>query len=241
MRVLHGAFFVDFSRANYGSVEGQIDASYTFYDFKNDVEAALKKKFGADGYKRSSKAFNVHPNDYRVHADVVAALEYREYLPSAVNPATNLAVATYTEPTGTKFICDGSYKSIVNWPEQHYDQGVLKNIRTGSRFKFIVRALKRLKFYMAAHGRPSVESFPSYLIECLVYRAPDAYFKGDSYYQNLKSVLAHAIAGTMDAEKYSSWQEVNENKLLFSADQSWTVKDAHDFCLAAWLTVGFSL
>ena len=232
-------YFVDFGRANYGSVQGQVDASYTFYDFKNDVEAALKQKFGTDGYTRGSKAFNVHPNSYRVHADVVAALEYREYLPGALNPATNLYVATYTEPTGTKFICDGSYKPIVNWPEQHHDQGVLKNIRTGSRFKFMVRALKRLKFYMAGQGKPSLESFPSYLIECLVYRAADPSFAGDSYYENMKSVLANAIVGTVEAKNSSDWREVNEKKLLFSADQPWTVTQAHDFCIAAWLTVGF--
>jgi hypothetical protein len=186
-------YFVDFSQANYGSVNGQTDSPYTFYNFKDEVEAALKDKFGEDGYTRGSKAFNVHPNGYRVHADVVAALEYREYLPGTINPSTNTLIADYTVPVGTKFICGDTFKSIVNWPEQHHDNGVEKNLRTGNRFKYIVRALKRLKFYLAENGNPELKDFPSYLIECLVYRAPDSYLEEDSYYENVHSVLAHAI------------------------------------------------
>jgi len=164
-------YYTDFTLANYSSVKGEGDSPYSYFDFKNDVEAALKEKFGSEGYKRGSKAFNVHPNGYRVHADVVAALKYREYVYSAPDPFTNIPFASYTHPTGTKFICDTSWKAIVNWPEQHHDNGVAKNIRTGNRFKYIVRALKRLKFYMAQNGKPKMESVPSYLIECLVYCA----------------------------------------------------------------------
>jgi hypothetical protein len=233
------SYFVDFSQANYGWVQGEIDSPYTFFDFKNDVEAALKKKFGTDGYARGSKAFNVHPNGYRVHADVVAAFEYREYLPGRIDPVTGLAAASYTLPEGTKFICDTSFKSVINWPEQHHDKGVSKNLRTGNRFKYIVRALKRLKYYMAENGKPDLKDFPSYLIECLVYCVPDSYLEGDSYYDNVHTVLAHAISGTIKIEDCCDWKEVNEKKTLFGAGQPWTHKEACDFCVAAWNTVGF--
>jgi hypothetical protein len=233
------AWFENFSQANYGWVQGVVDSPYRFSNFKDDVEAALKAKFGTTGYARGSKAFNVHPNGYRVHADVVAALEYREYLPGTINPLTSLAAASYTVPLGTKFICDNSFKPIINWPEQHHDNGVAKNLQTGNRFKYIVRALKRLKYYMAENGKPDLKDFPSYLIECLVYRAPDSYFEGDSYYDNMKMVLAHAICGTIKPEDCSGWREVNEKKLLFESGQPWTHKEACDFCVAAWNTVGF--
>ncbi len=232
-------YYTDFTNANYGSVEGQTDSQYSYFDFKSDVEAALKEKFGSDGYSRGSKAFNVHSNGYRTHADVVAALEYREYLYSAPDPFTNKPVASYTVPTGTKFLCDTSRKAIVNWPEQHYDNGVAKNIRTGNRFKYMVRALKRLKFYMAENGKPRMESVPSYLIECLVYCADDFSFANDSYYENMKSVLAHAIVGTGKDEDCATWKEVNEKKLLFGFGQPWTRQTAYDFSVQAWLTVGF--
>ena len=125
-------FFVDFTQAKYGSVQGQIDPTYTFDDFKNDVEAALKQKCGTDGYKRGSKAFNVHPNGYRVHADVVAALEYREYLRGEVNPATGVAVATYTKPTGAKFICDSSYPKVAGYFRSLSSQNCSFSLRHGN-------------------------------------------------------------------------------------------------------------
>lgn len=229
-------FFTSFANANYGSVEGQEDSPYAFGDFKNDVEAALRAKFGKDGYRRGDKAFIVHPNGYRVHADVVAALEYREYLPGERDAMTGKIWASYTEPTGVKFLTDQG-KAIINWPEQHHANGVAKNGRTGNRFKYIVRGLKRLKFYMAQHGRPEMEDVPSYLIECLVYSAPDFYLDGDSYYENVKSVLARGVAGTDKPESCCDWKEVNEKKLIFGSGQPWTHTTAYNFCLAGWITV----
>jgi hypothetical protein len=231
-------YFTNFQKANYGSVEGEVDSPYSYSAFKNDVEAALKAKFGKDGYSRGDKAFNVHPNAYRVHADVVAALEYREYLASEVNALTGKPVAIYTIPTGVKFFTD-SGKMVVNWPEQHYSNGVAKNALTGNRFKYIVRALKRLKFYMAENGKPEMESVPSYLIECLVYCSPGYALKGDSYYENVKNVLAHAIVGTAKPETCSDWQQVHEKNPVFGAGQPWSHTSAQQFCLEAWMTVGF--
>lgn len=232
-------FFTDFTNANYISVQGQTNSPYSYFDFKNDVELALREKFGTDGYSRGAKAFNVHPNGYRTHADVVAALEYREYLYGTPDPFTNAPLASYTMPTGTKFLCDTSCKAIVNWPDQHHDNGVAKNARTGNRYKYIVRALKRLKLYMVENGKPNMKSVPSYLIECLVYCAQDFSFGSESYYENMKSVLANAIVGTGEDENCKSWKEVNEKKLLFGASQPWTRQTANDFCIQAWLTVGF--
>jgi hypothetical protein len=51
-------------------------------------------------------------------------------------------------------------------------------------------------------------------------------------------VLAHAIVGTTKSEDCSNWKEVNEMKLLFRAGQPWTTQAAHEFCIAAWLTLG---
>ena len=183
----------------------------------------------------------MHPNGYRVHADVVAALEYREYLYSVPDPITGVKIASYTQPVGTKFICNTTWKTIINWPDQHHDNGVAKNVRTGNRFKYIVRALKRMKFYMAENGKPNMKSVPSYLIECLAYCANDYSFSGDSYSENVKRVLAHIIVGTGKENSCGNWKEVNEKKLLFDIGQPWTQQNAYDFCMQAWLTVGFEV
>jgi hypothetical protein len=232
-------FFTDFTKANYGSVEGQVDSAYSYQSFKNDVEAALKAKFGEAGYSRGDKAFDVHPNTYRVHADVVAAFEYREYLRSPANPLTGKSVAIYTQPTGIRFITDKEQRVIVNWPEQHYANGIAKNVLTGNRFKYIVRALKRLKYYMAENGKPEMASVPSYLIECLVYSSPPYALEDDSYYENVKCVLAHGIAGTKQLETCSDWQQVHEKNPLFGSGQPWSRATAYEFCIQAWLTIGF--
>ena len=38
---------------------------YTYWQFKDDVQAALVKKFGYAGVHRGDKAFDVHANTYR--------------------------------------------------------------------------------------------------------------------------------------------------------------------------------
>ena len=53
---------------------------YSYADFKNDVEAALKSYFGAGSVTRGNKAFDVHANTYRVDADVVPCLEHRRLM-----------------------------------------------------------------------------------------------------------------------------------------------------------------
>lgn len=90
------------------------------------------KSLADDSVTRGNKAFDLHSNSYRVDADVVACFEHRRYNKDG----------TYTK--GTQFTTkDG--KTIVNFPEQHYANGVSKNNATGRRYKRVVRILKRLK------------------------------------------------------------------------------------------------
>ena len=65
---------------------------------------------------------------------------------------------------GAAFLCDG--RLIINYPDQHYANGVSKNTGTGRRFKAVARILKRLRYEMlATNGHPSAMGVQSYGLE----------------------------------------------------------------------------
>ena len=227
-------FFDDYTVADYGRLDaGNYAHPYTYAEFKNDVRAALEAKFGKTGVTRGDKAFDVHANSYRVDADVVPAFAYRLYKKKEYNFFLGAQVPSYVEPQGTRFISD-SGKAIINWPEQHYSSGVQKNKDTGGRFKLIVRAVKRLKFYLIAQNVEVAEPVASYLIECLMYNVPTSVFTGDSYKENVQNALLTCFSATQTDEGCKNWDEVSRMKFLFRPTQPWTRQQAYDFVLAAW-------
>jgi hypothetical protein len=204
---------------------------YTYPDFKDDVEAALVTYFGRAAVKRGDKAFDIKESTTRVEADVVATYQHRRY---TGNPSHGRPPSI----TGTEFIADSGTR-IINWPEQHSENGVAKNKRTGSRFKYMVRILKRLRYYMEEKNVAAAEGIPSYLIECLVWNVSDAAFGHSSYTNDMREVLAQTFNGTITDEACREWGEVNELKYLFRPAQPWTQTQAHTFLSAAWDFVGF--
>jgi hypothetical protein len=209
---------------------GLVTASYTYREFKNDVEAAVAAQFGSRGIRRGDKAIDIHANSYRIDADVVACMEHRRYSRGLLGAITHIS--------GTQFFSD-SGRGIVNWPHQHYENGVGKNASTGNRFKYITRAVKRLRNEMAENRILEAVPIPSYLIECLVWNVPDFAFGGDSYTVNVRQSLAHIIVGTMTDEACKEWGEVNELKYLLRGGQPWTRQHVHSFACAAWNYAGF--
>jgi hypothetical protein len=222
----------DFSQAPGASFQttGMLPASYLYPQFKNEVEAALVEHFGEDGVTRGKKAFDVHPNGYRVDADVVPAIEHRRYFYNWRNQIDY--------HSGTEFYPDNG-GTIVNWPHQHYENGVEKNKATGNRFKFITRAMKRLRFRMEGAGIEAAKGIPSYFIECLVYNAPNHCFGHAAYYNDVREVLAHLFNNVRSDEPCHEWTEVNQMKYLFRWMQPWSRQQGFSFVSAAWNFVGF--
>jgi hypothetical protein len=227
-------FFADYSMAPGAGREacGNVAATYSFAQLRDDVESALVAKFGRKGVTRGKKAFDVHANTYRVDADVVACFEHRRY-------TRRNADGLWLWESGTAFIPDGSTGRVINWPHQHYENGVRKNERTGFRFKYITRALKRVRNEMNEMGIPEAAPIPSYLIECLVWNAPNNCFGHEQYRQDMRAVLAHTFNATMTFETCKEWGEVNELKYLFRESQPWTRARANAFLDAAWHYIGF--
>jgi hypothetical protein len=227
-------FFDDYVVADYGRLDaGNYAHPYTYPEFKNDVQTALEATFGKAGVTRGDKALDVHANSYRVDADVVPAFAYRLYKKKEYNFLVGAQVASYVEPQGTRFICD-SGQTITNWPEQHYSSGVQKNKDTGGRFKLVVRAVKRLKFYLISQNIAVAKPVASYLIECLMYNVPNSVFSGDSYKENVQNALLTCFSAIKNDEGCTNWVEVSRMKFLFRSSHPWTRQQAYDFVLSAW-------
>jgi hypothetical protein len=229
-------FFYDLSQANYDFTDAQISPSpYLLTDFKAEVEAALVAKFERKGVKAGNKAFELRENSYRVDADVVAAFAYRSYRRSHNGLVYPGSPKPFIQPEGTRFFTS-KFEEIINWPEQHYSNGLAKDIRTRGRYKAIVRSLKSLKFNMEENGDDQASKVPSYLVECLVYNVPDDSLRGESFYQNVRDCLGYAYEAATDT-KLSQWQEVNGLKPLFDSQQRWDKNLVSTFAQRAWTYV----
>jgi hypothetical protein len=224
-------FFTDYSLS-----EGLNDAlmkyepaRYSYGEFKNDVETALRACFGTDRVTRGNKAFDVHANTYHIDADVVPCLEHRRVKGNAQNNSIEF---------GTE-LCPDNGGRIINWPAQNYRNGVNKNTATGRRFKALVRILKRLRNEMVDNGHAVAQPIPSFLIECLCWNVPTDHFGNETYSGDLRNAILYLWNETCSEEKCKEWGEVNELKYLFRLPQPWTREQVNSFLVAAWAYVGF--
>lgn len=205
---------------------GFSDATYQYDQYKNEVEEVLVNYFGRSAVKRGNKAFDVHETSYHVEADVAAFFEHRRYHSDG----------TYLE--GVELRTDKESRRVINWPEQHYENGVNKNKQTGTRFKSVVRVLKALSNEMTEQGVRAGD-VPGFLIECLVWNVPNGNFQNDSYRADVRSALAFLFNNTRSYEDCKGWGEVSDLIYLFHSGQKWTWQQAHAFTSAAWDYIGF--
>jgi predicted nucleotidyltransferase/putative intracellular protease/amidase len=216
------------------------DAEYQLTHFRDDVGRALVAKLGKDGVTAGDKAFDVHETSRRLDADVAVFLEHRKYT------GNKKADGTWEYLSGVEMRPRSDpAKRIVNWHQQHYDEGVKRNLATKRRFKRITRILKRLRQDMIdggnADAKAAAKSAPSFLIECLVFNAPDSCFnvQEGSYFEDVKATISSLWNTTKDDATAAKLVEVSRQKLLFAPGQPWTRGQAHDFLLGAWQHVGF--
>ena len=202
------------------------ETTYTFYKFKDEVEAALVRKFGKSGITRGNKAFEVHENSYRWYADVVPAFRFRRY----TGRYDSNRVPYYYE--GIRFLSDKG-DVITNYPEQTYKEGVAKHERTNRIYKKIVRILKNLRTDMQGNDIAAAKDMASFLIESLVWNVPDNLFSGYSFEVDTNVVLDYIAENISNDELCDEWTEVNDTKYLFRSTQPWTRTKAYNFILAA--------
>jgi hypothetical protein len=208
---------------------------YGLKDFLADVGDALVTKFGHNSISRGSKAFDVHANTVRLDADVAVFINHRRYT-GQINEDGSWHYLEGVEMRG-----EGNSR-IVNWHDQHHENGVSKNNRTGRRYKRVARVLKKLRDDMKENGNLNAQEaadVPSFLLECIAYNASDACFQHDHIYDDVKAVITEIWNKTNPETEDLVLKEVSGLKWLFGAEQPWTKAQTHVFLLEAWHHVGF--
>lgn len=146
-------------------------ATYSWRQFRLDVLAALQTRFGHANVHERNKCITVARSEGTLTADVVVAAQYRSY---------RRFVSTFNEAhhTGMTFWTLRENRQIVNWPKQHYDNGVIKNgtPRTSGRYKPTVRMFKNARSAAVGRGLLAETDTPSFFVECLLYNVPEDRF-----------------------------------------------------------------
>jgi hypothetical protein len=242
--VLRDVVFNEFPQGGPTSQDfGFKTSTYTFDAFREEVGQALRQHFGAGNVNSGPKAFNIRENTQRMDADVAAFFEHRQWYAGEKNSQggqwryhTGVEMRPANEPS----------RRIINWHQQHYEQGVARNDATRRRFKRITRILKRLRDEMKEKGsvaaRAAAGATPSFLLECLTFNATDACFNRveGSYYEDVKAVMLELWRATDNDASCARFVEVSRMKPLFAPGQPWTRPVAHEFLTRAWQHVSFT-
>jgi hypothetical protein len=194
--------------------------------FRRKIERALIDAFGASAVDTTrNKCIEVAAGSTTLDADVVPCKMLRRWdrLGTRYNEGVNLY------PT------DGS-GPITNWPDQNYANGVAKNNATGRRYKAIIGCLKRLENEMLDDGVIRLP-VPGYLIECLLWNAPNSCFGYTRFLDDVEAVLRFLWTPLQTDTAVREWGEINELTYLFRPGQRWTRQQAFNFIDKAWDTI----
>ncbi|ANU10868.1 nucleotidyltransferase [Planococcus antarcticus DSM 14505] len=213
---LKDVFFADYPDGQGHKDFGNSDADYTFAQYRSDIEAAIVNHFGIENVELGNKAIQINFNSYRVDADVVPCFEHRRYSLGG----------SYL--TGTEFQTRHSQNRIINFPEQHYINGVRKNTETSRRYKKLVRIFKRLRYNLLDEGY-AVEKVSSFLVESLIWNVPNDRFNNATLTEDVQKCFDYLIEKTSSVEKTKEWGEVSELLYLFRANRKYTFSDTHKF------------
>ena len=201
-------------------------------NLRREIGSALVDAFGSANVCGGNKAFRLSavPGS-RADTDVVPAvcLHYvrRQGLGflASVEPFERIEGVVVYATDGTE---------ILNFPQQHHENGKAKRTRTKHRFKKLVRAAKRFRDEFVEGGQLQSGQVPSFLIECLVYGVEDgALLFEEDRYDRMRRVLIRIGQQLSDSSWTATALEIDGVKLLFHEAQPWTVADARAFVIAA--------
>lgn len=194
-------------------------AEINYQQLHADVVKALCKKFGSENVKIKSKCINIIDNTCRVSCDVTPTFRRRLY---RSNKQYHDGVCYY----------DQRNNFIENYPEQHFTNGVTKNISTNNFYKKLVRIMKKTNLEISDSGPNNAIS--SFLIESLLWNIPNTRFtSADSYLEKSKNILQY-IYSAINEESVMTWKEVSNILPLFSSDRKWSPGDVKTWTESAW-------
>lgn len=145
------------------------DATYGWSHFRNDVLSALINYYDTKNIIKAKKCIKLKGTSNRLPADIVVCQTYRKY--GEVKPKHHSDI--YHE--GITFLTSDGAR-IINYPKQHYDNGVSKMEHTNKMYKSIVRIYKNINKKLVDDGVISSNLTTSYFIECSLYNVPNAQY-----------------------------------------------------------------
>jgi len=199
--------------------------SYTFEQFRNDVQATLVAYYGSDQVKPRDKCIQVLKQAGRLDGDVIACQGYRRYV---ADPS--VAVPGYHE--GISFRTRKENRLVVNYPRLHHTAGTKKNQGVQQRYKPAVRIFKNLRNYLSAESLIEDDTAPSYFVECLIFNAPAECFKA-THFHTVLAVLVwlHKLLTEGGLDKLVCGNEVLW--LFGESREQWKIDKAKRFINAA--------
>ena len=216
--ILESTFETDYRPGVTRERYGFTSSSETARSFKDVVEQTLKDYF-VTGVERKNKSIKVHGNSYRVDADTVPCLRYRDYRNDYRFDPSNY--------TGGIVIRADDGATIYNYPEQHIRNGRAKNAATNHMYKKMVRIMKKMRYVMEDCNISIADTVSSFALESLLWNIPDSWYleykdyrKVFTFGQLIGYLLAHV-------DEMPIYLEANGIKKLFPTARD--VENMHSF------------
>ncbi|NMA74910.1 MAG: nucleotidyltransferase [Bacteroidales bacterium] len=204
--VLESTFIPKYRPTISGNSYGFSDSTDNIQRFKDDVEFALKEKFGSD-VERKNKSIKIHGNTYRVDADSVPCMRYRDYSNDYTSDPNNYL--------GGIFIQSDDGETIINYPEQHIRNGREKNNSTRTYYKKMVRIIKKMRYIMLDEKYESAKNVSSFGLESLLWNLPDEVFTRYTSYGFVFGEIMDYLVKNLG--KLGGYKEANGIKPLCSS------------------------
>lgn len=167
-------------------------ATYDWSHLRRDVVTALNEYYGAASVEVSgNKSIKVQKNNGRLRADIVPVIAHRNY-------SYFLGHTNHAKVEGIMFYHRTTNAEVINYPDQHYSNGVAKHKATSDAFKRIVRIIKNARAYAVDKGLLHKDTAPSYFLQCMIYNVPNEHFAGNdstAVYNTLKYLIENNRQG----------------------------------------------
>lgn len=192
------------------------------YEYKYNIVRALKNVIPGN------KSVKIRSNSYRVNADCVITMQYRNY-----KKCNSLNPNKYVE--GIKYFSQDK-NEIINYPKRHIENGIIKNNNTNHRYKKLVRIFKRIRNEMYEKHLVDKNKITSFLVECLIWNVPDKYING---YYSWNDRIKNSIIYILNSTNYNNWNEVSDELPLFDNNRKWSIEDVKYFMNHAYIYMGY--
>ncbi len=195
------------------------NTDYGFGDFRRDVLSVLRAYYGPENITEGNKSLKIAANSGRLPADVIPCLQYRKY-----SRFQSTSDQNYVE--GIQFQTQKEKRWVINYPKEHYKNGVEKNSdrQTQGWFKPTVRVFKNARSYMRDKGILAKGEAPSYFIQCLLYNVPSSLY-GITYNKTFFNILDWL--NKADMEKFVC--QNGQVYLFGDSPEQWSVVEAKKF------------